>query len=270
MRLACWFRGLAETIFSLNSFRSDKYRSIGKVRDREDALASTRDACATPRNPPLIPFCPPCREYAKIFRRLAHRAAVVLDVRWRVPSLRSRIRRTSGQRKKKASKYSAGPFASRRPDDDGQENRNRHYPRDDMERSAVISGGLTHARDVKRSENAGKTPRRQHEPIDRPDVFRSKIIRRERWHGAKSSAVTHQDDKGHRRHHRRHRDFWEKPKQQDLRNKHDPKCRPPCDEIGQPGPKHAADSVAETGDSDHSAGRQGAHAGEFLKNRRFL
>src|SRR6267378_5070575 len=100
MRLACWFRGLAETIFSLNSFRSDKYRSIGKVRDREDALASTRDACATPRNPPLIPFCPPCREYAKIFRRLAHRAAVVLDVRWPVPSLRSRIRRTSGQRKK--------------------------------------------------------------------------------------------------------------------------------------------------------------------------
>ena|SRR6266550_5750308 len=72
MRLACWFRGLAETIFSLNSFRSDKYRSIGKVRDREDALASTRDAYATPRNPPLIPFCPPCREYAKIFRRLAH------------------------------------------------------------------------------------------------------------------------------------------------------------------------------------------------------
>src|SRR5207244_8525162 len=57
---------------SSDLFRSDKYRSIGKVRDREDALASTRDAYATPRNPPLIPFCPPCREYAKIFRRLAH------------------------------------------------------------------------------------------------------------------------------------------------------------------------------------------------------
>src|SRR6266481_6324161 len=140
MRLACWFRGLAETIFSLNSFRSDKYRSIGKVRDREDALASTRDACATPRNPPLIPFCPPCREYAKIFRRLAHRAAVVLDVRWPVPSLRSRIRRTSGQRKKKAPKYSAGPFASRRPNDDREQIQTRHLPRAHLARTAVMPG----------------------------------------------------------------------------------------------------------------------------------
>src|SRR6266404_4028902 len=95
---------------------------------------------------------------------------------------------------KKAHRYSAGPFASRRPDDDGQENRNRHYPRDDMERSAVISGSLTHARDVERTENAGKAPRRQHQSVDRPDVSRSKIIRRERWHGAKSSAVTHEND----------------------------------------------------------------------------
>src|SRR4030095_14941077 len=29
---------------------------------------------------------------------------------------------------KKAHRYSAGPFASGRPDDDGQKNRNRHYP----------------------------------------------------------------------------------------------------------------------------------------------
>src|SRR5439155_17246225 len=198
------------------------------------------------------------------------RVAVVLDVRWPVPSLRSRIRRTSGQRKKKAPKYSAGPFASRRPDDDREQNRNSHHPRDDMERSTVISGNLTHARDVERPENAGKAPRRQHQSVNRPDVFRSKIIRRERWHGAKSSAVTHENDKGHRRHHRRHRDFWEKPKQQDLRNKHDPKCGAPREEVGQPRPKHAADSVAETGDSDHSARSQGAHASEFLKDRRFL
>src|SRR6266550_5667944 len=95
MRLACWFRGLAETIFSLNSFRSDKYRSIGKVRDREDALASTRDACATPRNPPLIPFCPPCREYAKIFRRLARRAAVARDANLAVVRIAARNARSS-------------------------------------------------------------------------------------------------------------------------------------------------------------------------------
>src|SRR6266566_4870007 len=117
MRLAWWFRGLAETIFSLNSFRSDKYRSIGKVRDREVALASTRDACATPRNPPLIPFCPPCREYANSCR---------------------------GQRPRLQRQRLAGLFASRRPDDDREQNRNRHHPRDDMERTTVIPGSLTH------------------------------------------------------------------------------------------------------------------------------
>src|SRR6266702_2698974 len=47
MRLACWFRRRAETIFFLNVARSQEPEVKGKVRDRKDAAASTRDACAT-------------------------------------------------------------------------------------------------------------------------------------------------------------------------------------------------------------------------------
>src|SRR6266699_4172114 len=169
-----------------------------------------------------------------------------------------------------AERRSRSSLAPGRPDDNRQQNRNSHYARDNVKSSGVITGGLAHSSNVERSKNARETPSGQHQSVNWPDIFRSKIIRGECRHGAKSSAVTHQDDKGHRRHYRRHRDFWEKPKQQDLRNKHDPKCHPPRDEIGQPGPKHAADSIAETGDSDHAASSQGAHTGEFLKNRCFL
>src|ERR1700726_926149 len=47
MRLACWFRRRAETVFLLNCARSERWEAKGKVRDREDALARTRGACAT-------------------------------------------------------------------------------------------------------------------------------------------------------------------------------------------------------------------------------
>jgi len=45
---ACWFRRRAETNFPFLSQRKDE-RVPREVRDREDALASTRGACA-PRN----------------------------------------------------------------------------------------------------------------------------------------------------------------------------------------------------------------------------
>ena len=46
---------------------------------REDAFASPRKTYATPRDPPLIRFCPPCRDYAKTFPRLARPGAAVPD-----------------------------------------------------------------------------------------------------------------------------------------------------------------------------------------------
>jgi hypothetical protein len=49
MRLACWFRRRAETIFPLDTKHRDRI-DYGEVRDREDALASTRDACASQAN----------------------------------------------------------------------------------------------------------------------------------------------------------------------------------------------------------------------------
>src|SRR5438445_12132060 len=57
--------------------------------------ASTRDACATPRNPPLILFCLPCHEYAKIFRRLARRVAVARDANLAVVQIAARNARSS-------------------------------------------------------------------------------------------------------------------------------------------------------------------------------
>jgi len=44
-RLACWFRRRAETIFLLCAI-SVPSGTLNKARDREDALASTRAACA--------------------------------------------------------------------------------------------------------------------------------------------------------------------------------------------------------------------------------
>jgi hypothetical protein len=45
---ACWFRRRAETNFPFLSQRKDE-QVLRKVRDREDALASTRATCA-PQN----------------------------------------------------------------------------------------------------------------------------------------------------------------------------------------------------------------------------
>jgi hypothetical protein len=45
-RLACWFRRRAEIIFPSIASEVRERRIHRKVRDREDALASTRDACA--------------------------------------------------------------------------------------------------------------------------------------------------------------------------------------------------------------------------------
>jgi len=45
MRLACWFRRLAET--GSRQARNSARTLAHNNRDREDALASTRDACAT-------------------------------------------------------------------------------------------------------------------------------------------------------------------------------------------------------------------------------
>src|ERR1700704_6595125 len=49
MRLACWLRGPAATIF-LKAQYAARCVAVRKVRDGEDAIANTRDACATQRS----------------------------------------------------------------------------------------------------------------------------------------------------------------------------------------------------------------------------
>ena len=80
-------------------------------------------------------------------------------------------------------------------------------------------------------------------------------------HGAESPAVTHQYDEGDAGHHRRHGDFWEKPKEQDLHDKHDGEGHAPCDQIGCPRPKYASDRVPKACDPDHPAGHDGGDFG---------
>ena len=55
-RLACWFRHPAETIFPSALAAVEEKRLQRKVRDREDALASTGDAC-TPQTRNLRARC---------------------------------------------------------------------------------------------------------------------------------------------------------------------------------------------------------------------
>ena len=139
-----------------------------------------------------------------------------------------------------------------------------------MKRAGIISCSLAHTSDVKRPKDAGKTPRRQHQPIDRPDVFGSEIIRGEGRHGAEPAAVTHQDNKSDNCHCRRRGDLRQEPKEQDLKNEHDGKCRAARYQVGDPRPKYATDAVAQARYSDHAAGHQRSNASELLKQRPFL
>src|SRR5437868_14730796 len=133
--------------------------------------------------------------------------------------------------------------SSRWPDNDRQQNRNRHYAGNDMKRARVIPGGLAHPCDVERPENAGKTPCREHKPINRPHIFWTKIIRREGWHCTESAAVTHQNDEGDRCHHRRQSDSWKQQKEGNQENEHDGEGGAPRDQIGNPRPKDQANPV---------------------------
>ena len=71
-RVACWLRCPAATVFSLTAAQ-DPCVADRKVRDREDALATTRDACA-----------PQIRGYAIFLRkRSAQRMKRRFDIRMR-------------------------------------------------------------------------------------------------------------------------------------------------------------------------------------------
>src|SRR5437667_708060 len=64
-RLACWFRRRAETSFSLNLVSAGREEVARKARDREDAPANTRDACATQVGIPRVIASPPSQEQAR-------------------------------------------------------------------------------------------------------------------------------------------------------------------------------------------------------------
>src|SRR5438552_9698242 len=139
-----------------------------------------------------------------------------------------------------------------------------------MKRAGIIPSGLTHPGDVEWTENAGKTPGRKHQAIDRSDILGSKVVSGEGRHSAESAAVTHQYDEGDGGHHLGNGDFRKKPKEQDLHYKYQGEGYAPGGKIRYPGPKDAADSIAEAGDPNHTAGNHCAHAREFLKDGRFL
>ena len=89
---------------------------------------------------------------------------------------------------------SAPAVATRRRQQDGQQDRHRHDDRDHVQRAAIAAADLAHARDQQRTEGGGTAPGRQHQAVDGPDVRRPEVVGREGRHGAEAAAVTREDE----------------------------------------------------------------------------
>ena len=66
----------------------------------------------------------------------------------------------------KCSRFFTRIFSMRWADDDWQQNRLRHQSPDHVQRGGIVTGGLTHARDVEGTEHIGETPGRKHQTIN--------------------------------------------------------------------------------------------------------
>src|SRR5882724_9092563 len=80
--------------------------------------------------------------------------------------------------------------------DEREDHRCCHHPRDHMQRSAIGAIDLLHVSNKERPKRARETPGSEHETINRTDILRSKVIGRECGHGSKSSAIAHQHEEG--------------------------------------------------------------------------
>src|ERR1700733_15576248 len=82
-------------------------------------------------------------------------------------------------------------FAGRRMDDERQDDGGHHDASDHVKTAAIASAGLSQVSDEQWAEGTGKTPRREHEPINRPYVFRAEVVRCERGRGSETTPIAH-------------------------------------------------------------------------------
>src|SRR5438132_13601255 len=130
-----------------------------------------------------------------------------------------------------------------------------------MKRAAIRPSGFAHVGDEKGTKHAGKSPRRQHQTVNGPDILRPKVISCKCRHRAESAAVTHQHHKGNDRFQRGCYDVWEEPEQQSLANKYHEECSSSGDQIGNPRPEDSPDGVADTRQSYHACGNYRTYYG---------
>src|SRR5207245_2147766 len=100
-----------------------------------------------------------------------------------------------------------------------------------MESTAVAAAGLPHMRDEQRTKCAGEAPCSQHKAVNRPDVFGSEVVGGEGWHGAESTAVTHQHDEAAESERRNGGDIKKNPERQDSQQEHHKKSGSARDRI---------------------------------------
>src|ERR1700687_168811 len=80
--------------------------------------------------------------------------------------------------------------------DEREDYRRCHHPRDHMECSTIGATDLLHVSDEQRPKSASETPGGEHETINGTDILRSKVISRKGRHGPKSSAIAHEHEEG--------------------------------------------------------------------------
>src|SRR5260370_6991534 len=62
-----------------------------------------------------------------------------------------------------------------------------------VESLGVLARALAHLRDQGWAKDAGEAPGRQHQPVNRPDISRTKKVGGKRRHGAETPATAQQD-----------------------------------------------------------------------------
>jgi len=86
-----------------------------------------------------------------------------------------------------------------------------------METAGIRAAALAHVGNEERSKCARATPSCKHQTVDWPNILRPEVVGGKRRHGAKSTAVAHQDDERQNRKNRRRRCVWQYPEETDLK-----------------------------------------------------
>src|SRR5215471_21609736 len=86
------------------------------------------------------------------------------------------------------------------------------------------------------AEDTGEAPCRQHQPIDRANVFCAEIVCGKRRHGAETTSVAEQDGKADRSESRESSDARERKEQDRLDNEHRQKDPATSNEVREPCP----------------------------------